>query len=315
MSADTRAQFPAIASHWESSLADFPQRQAAYEIERAAWKEKAAAAKARGEKVGNDWPKPPLGRGSHRQPGGLFDGMIAPLAPFPFRGVLWYQAEGNTGSAADYAQYFPAMIEGWRATWGGEAMPFLFVQLPNYEVPNDRSGIRWAELREAQAAALALPRTGMAVTIDAGVPDNGHPPDKTIVGQRLARLALVQAYGLDDGDATGPHALDAQLAGDEIVVRFAEARSGLIVRDALRGVEIIDRAGVVHAAEARAEGDVLRVRVPAGVAPQTVRYAWHNNPPATLCNGAGLPASPFQILVQSAAPTLGGGQTPKPTSR
>lgn len=316
MPAKAQAKFPAIAERWERSLIDFPERQAAYEPERTAWKEKVAAAKARGEKVGTDWPRPPEGRGSRREPGGLFNAMIAPLAPFPFRGVLWYQAEGNTGRAAEYAHFFPAMIEGWRAVWGGDAAWFFFVQLPNYDLPNDRSGTRWAELREAQAAALALPRTAMAVTLDAGVPDNGHPPDKTVVGQRLARLALRFTYGMDHGDAAGPRATAARLAAAEVTVQFESARSGLVARGGeLTGFEIVDAAGTAHAATAQASGETVRVQVPAGVTPSSVRYAWRNNPPASLWNGAGQPAAPFRILVQSAAPASGGGQSPKPTSQ
>lgn len=314
--AETIAAFPAIAARWQRALADFPERQAAYERERAAWKERASAAKARGEKVGNDWPKPPEGAGSRRQPAGLFNAMIAPLVPFPFRGVLWYQAEGNTGRADEYAQYFPAMIDGWRAAWGGEPAWFYFVQLPNYEVPNDRSGARWAELREAQAAALTRPRTAMAVTIDAGVPDNGHPPDKTVVGRRLARLAAVQIYALETGDATGPQAQSAEIAAGEIIVRFAAMASGLAAdAEPLRGFEVIDASGAAHAADARLTDGAVRIALPAGVAPVAVRYAWHNNPAVSLRNGAGLPAAPFRILVPSAAPVTGGLQTPKPTSR
>jgi len=316
MTPGTLAKFPAIAERWEKSLVGMDEKKAAYEQEREAWKKKAAAMKARGEKPGNDWPKPPLGRGSHRQPGGLFNGMIAPLVPFPFRGVLWYQAEAHTGRAKQYAELFPAMIEGWRAAWGGEPAWFFFVQLPNYNVPNDRSGLLWAELRDAQTAALALPRTAMAVTIDAGVPDNGHPPDKTAVGQRLARLAAGHVYALESGDLTGPVARAARLDGAEVSVGFSSAASGLVLRDtAAAAFEVTDAAGTAHPATARVDGAVLRVAGPAGVVPAAVRYAWHNNPPAPLHNGAGLPAAPFQILVHSAAPNSGGPKAPNPTSR
>ena len=27
----------------------------------------------------------------------LYNGMIAPLTPFPIRGVIWYQGESNSG--------------------------------------------------------------------------------------------------------------------------------------------------------------------------------------------------------------------------
>ena len=40
--------------------------------------------------------------------------MVAPLAPFPFAGAIWYQGESNVGRAEQYARLFPAMIEDWR---------------------------------------------------------------------------------------------------------------------------------------------------------------------------------------------------------
>src|SRR5581483_9194850 len=101
----------------------------------------------------------------------LWNGMIAPLAGTPAAGVIWYQGESNVGRAAQYRTLFPAMIRAWRAAWRDPALPFLFVQLPNYAgeghaaagapaEPLGGSGASpWAELREAQAAALALPRT------------------------------------------------------------------------------------------------------------------------------------------------------------
>jgi len=50
-------------------------------------------------------------------------------------------------------------------------------------------------LREAQASALKLAKTGMAVTLDIATVNNIHPPFKTEVGERLALLALNNDYG------------------------------------------------------------------------------------------------------------------------
>src|SRR5262249_34999423 len=101
------------------------------------------------------------------RPGALFNGMVAPLAPFAIKGVLWYQGEANVGFAEQYRVLFPTLIKSWRKAWSRDDLPFLFVQLPgNGPIAGDPGASGWAELREAQATAEALPATAMAVAID-----------------------------------------------------------------------------------------------------------------------------------------------------
>ena len=65
----------------------------------------------------------------------------------------------------------------------------------NRDQPGDDS---WAELREAQfLTAKSVAHSGLAVTVDTGDADNIHPPDKNIVGERLAFCALAKDYGKD----------------------------------------------------------------------------------------------------------------------
>ncbi|MDD5707123.1 MAG: sialate O-acetylesterase, partial [Kiritimatiellae bacterium] len=76
----------------------------------------------------------------------LYNAMIAPLQPFPIRGVIWYQGESNMNRAGQYARLLSAMIRGWRHDWGVGEFPFLFVQLAPW-----REMSPW--LREAQLEA------------------------------------------------------------------------------------------------------------------------------------------------------------------
>lgn len=229
--------------------------------------------------------------------GGQYHGMVAPLAPFPFRGVLWYQAEGDTGRATHYRTEFPTLIRAWRSHWRTDDLPFLFVQLPNYNVPRDPTGLYWAELRASQAAALSLPATGMVVSIDAGLPDEGHPPDKSAIGQRLARLALVGVYRAESGNATGPLAIAATVEGKRLLIRFNHAEGGLTLKggNAASPFAIAGDDGVFHPAAAHVDGGTLVLEAPAVTAPVKARYAWANNPDATLYNKEGLPAAPFEV--------------------
>jgi Lon protease-like protein len=95
----------------------------------------------------------------------LYNGMIHPLAPFPLAGAIWYQGEGNVSRAFEYRTLFPAMIRSWREAWGDEFW-FLFVLLAGYGgLVTEAGESQIAELRDAQLAALAFPRTAAASAI------------------------------------------------------------------------------------------------------------------------------------------------------
>ena len=126
-------------------------------------------------------------------PSSLFNGLIAPLTPMAIKGVIWYQGESNTDNPEEYRTLFPTMIAGWRKAFGRDDLPFLFVQLPGFrERQSDPSASKWSMLREAQALALKLPKTGMAVTLDLVPPKTIlHPKNKADIGRRLALVRTV----------------------------------------------------------------------------------------------------------------------------
>lgn len=299
MSGDSLKKFPDVAESWEVRLRNLPARQIEYEKARLAYREEARAAKAAGKSFNKRWPQPPPGPGTKWEPSGNFNGMIAPLIPYAIRGVLWYQGEGNSGNAGSYAEYLPELITDWRARWMAPELPFYVVQLPNYRLPTDPDGERWAAFREAQESALELPATAVIVTIDIGTPDDGHPPDKTEYGERLARFAKINLYGVAYGDATGPRVESIEREGDFLRIRFSEISSGLALRgEELTGFEIADSDLEFVSAPAKIDGDTVLVSTSDLPEPVFVRYAWSNDPSASLYNGAGLPAAPFRRLLR-----------------
>lgn len=230
----------------------------------------------------------------------LFNGMIAPLVPAAFRGVIWYQGESNCSRAGQYRTLFPDMIQAWRAKWNRGPFPFYFVQLANC-VGLDGS----PELREAQRETLQVPNTGMAVTIDIGDPDNIHPKNKQEVGKRLALWALARTYNINQPNGeplpySGPLFREGEIDDGQIRIHFDHTNGGLKVRGAtdLVGFAIAGKDGSFLPAQARIDGDVVLVSHPEIPAPRRVRYAWANNPEANLVNGASLPASPFRADLQ-----------------
>jgi sialate O-acetylesterase len=275
----------------------FARRQAARQADLASlparleeWERQRAAAIAAGQ------PEPTRPANpediARRRPGGLWNGMIAPLIPYGFRGVIWYQGESNASRADNYRILFPAMIEAWRSAWGQGDFPFYFVQLANFSRPGTET---WPHLREAQAATLSLPNTAMAVTIDIGNPNDIHPRNKRDVGKRLAGLALNRDYQLPRADR-GPVFASWQPNGDgSAKVTFSHGGAGMELRPSnLTGFELAGEDKVFHPASAKLEGDSVIVTAPAVKRPVAVRYAFIDNPPVSLFNRQGLPAEPFR---------------------
>lgn len=229
-------------------------------------------------------------------PGVLFDGMIAPVAPFGIKGAIWYQGEANADRAYQYRKLLPTMIADWRKAFQQDDFPFYIVSLtaftPHRNQPGDDA---WAELREAQAmTARSIPNSGLAVTIDIGDPGNIHAGDKKDVGERLALWALVKDYGIAQ-PCSGPVFDHAEALPGAFKLYFTHADGGLTAKGGKPGEFSV--AGADHKwfwADGKIEGDTVVVASAHVQNPLAVRYAWQANPVATLFNGAGLPAVPFR---------------------
>lgn len=232
------------------------------------------------------------------RPVGLFNGMVAPLIPYGMRGAIWYQGETNVGQAENYRKLLPAMIQGWRKSWGEGNFPFIIAQLPNWHDPNATPGNGWPELREAQAAALDVPHTGLAVLIDVGESKAIHPKDKIDVGYRLGLAALHEAYG-KKGPYSGPLFDSLKISGKKLIVTFKHADKGLKVKgDRLVGFEIVGEDNLYVTAQAKISGKEVVVWSDRVSHPKGTRYAWADDPGCNLYNGAGLPAAPFRAEVK-----------------
>jgi sialate O-acetylesterase len=238
-----------------------------------------------------------MGHGERNSPHILFDNMLLPLVPYAMRGAIWYQGEGNATEARLYARLMRDLIEDWRRQWGQPDFAFHLVQLPAFMAGSThQSDSHWAHLREAQAAALSLPHTGMAVTIDVGDPDDIHPKNKIPVGERLAQSALVLTYGRE-GLPCGPLADGFTLEADAMRCHFLHAGEGLTTLDGREPQPFVlageDR--VFYPAQAQLDGSTVIVRSAHVARPVAVRFAWADNPAAyNLAGPDGLPAGPFR---------------------
>jgi sialate O-acetylesterase len=249
-------------------------------------------------KLGATTPPTPGTTTFQYQPGGLYNGLVAPALPYALKGVLWYQGESNVGHPADYYALTSSLVQDWRTHFQRAELPFLYVQLANINAAKKEPGeSNQALVRDAQRRLLALPRTGMAVIHDVGEWNDIHPLDKQTVGHRLALAAEKVAYGDAKVVASGPLYQTMKTTGKQATLTFASVGGGLVAKGGgpLGGFTV---AGADHKfvpAQARIEGNKVVVssdRVPAPVA---VRYAWADNPEgANLYNKEGLPASTFR---------------------
>ena len=240
-------------------------------------------------------------RNDQNYPANLFNAMINPLVPFAIRGAIWYQGEGNSGRAKEYRVQLERLIVNWRTQWGCD-FPFYFVQLPNFmapwQSPVEDGG--WPQIRESFAkTAKEVPNTGMAITIDIGEETDIHPKNKQDVGDRLARVALHQTYGLKGFAWNGPVAESCKFADGKAVIRFNTGGAQLAVKGGGRiaGFALTGEDGNTVSADAVIEGkDTVAVSSPKVAKPVVVHYAWANNPiGVNLANAEGLPASPFRF--------------------
>ncbi|HEX4139532.1 MAG TPA: sialate O-acetylesterase [Candidatus Methylacidiphilales bacterium] len=238
------------------------------------------------------WPAHPV---HANVPGVLFDGMIAPLIPYTLGGALWYQGESNIHNPREYAALFPAMIREWRRRWGRD-FPFFLVQIASHHYFQEPGPDAVAELREAQASALALPHTGMAVTIDIGNAHDVHPKNKREVGRRLALQALRVTYGKKDV-AEGPRLQSAKVKKGRFQLQFKHAGNGLKLRWGKKpaGFVIAGSDGKFFPAIAELKGKTITAWHPGISKPRAIRYAWGSAPAANVINGAKLPLAPFRF--------------------
>jgi sialate O-acetylesterase len=282
-----------IVERWKKALLDWPAKQQAYAQRIEIWKTRAKAAQAAGQKPPRR-PRPPPGPGHPHRAAGLFNGMIAPLIPFAFRGAIWYQGESNAARAEQYRTLFPVMIRDWRAAWGLGDFPFLFVQLANFRATKpEPSESDWAELREAQAMGLGEPNTGMAVAIDIGEAGDIHPKNKQEVGRRLALVARAVAYRERGVVYSGPRLLGCRFDGARVVADFDQDLS-TIDAEAPRGFAIAGEDRDFHWAAGRIEGRRITLSCPDVPKPVALRHAWAHNPECNLVNAQRLPAAPFR---------------------
>ena len=279
------------------------------------WEKINAEAKAKGEKEprkpnANEYKDP----GAGRQPAGMYNGSLLPIANTTVRGILFYQGENNSFGTSwkPFYRTFPALISDWRNVFGDANMPFGIIQIAGWS--NRRSmeydmNHHCNVVREIQLDSwLNTSNTGLITTYDTNSNGSIHPSRKLPVGERSARWALSEVYKVNKFGSNeplewkGPVFKDAKFESGKAFVTFEEGTDrGLRVdQDVDVGFVLAGKDKKFHHAKARItqskEDKKPQVEIWCDDVkdPVAVRYAFSNLPIGGLMNARELPAYPFR---------------------
>jgi sialate O-acetylesterase len=286
-------------------LAAYPAVKAKLDADIKKWEADKAAAEAAKTpfttpRPSHGWGGTPGGPDDMFLPSSYYNGLIHPLLSYAFRGVIWYQGEGNTGGHGGYVKAFPALISSWRNLFAQGEFPFYWVQLSSYGDNKWNGGVMWAFMRDAQTKTLALHNTGQAISMDLGQPKNIHPQRKQEIGRRLARVALARTYGQKKIIDTAPEVEKIEREEAGYRVRFKSPNGGQVLThfsEPVTGFELAGEDRVFKPAIGTMGDNNTSVLVTSAEVPNpiAVRYCWRDFPvPGLFHHDEGLPVEQFR---------------------
>jgi len=278
---------PEVKAKFETSMADWLKRYPTPELQQQ-----------------NLASKPILADNVSNMPARLYNAMIHGLEPYTLKGFLWFQGDGNFGNSQEYGELFKTLIRAWRGHWHDDTLPFYYVEMQNYTKPQEKpvEPNPMSLIREAQQAALQLPATDVAASLDQGIDKpnyEAHFPNKKPLGERMAGLALNNLYG-QPGLVHSPQFKSYAVDGKNVRLKFDHAEGLRLRGDAgLKGFAIRSKDGDWVWAQGRIEGQDIVIWSDEVPEPAAVRYAWAFNPILSVENKAGLPLRPFRTDTDS----------------
>lgn len=234
--------------------------------------------------------------------GHVFNAMIAPLAPFGLKGVLWYQGESDTHRPEGYQKRLTALAASWRRAFA-QPLPMIVVQLPSFDPSPRTPPGHWSQIREAQRRFVARDNaSGLVVQIDQDTAGDLHPTSKAVVASRSADTALSIAYRMPR-IAPGAHPDRIERRGSTIRLHYRSTEP-LTSSDgrAVRGYELCAETCVAVTGRLAAPRRV-DIPLPAQMEARCLRYAWSDVPNADLRTRGGWPAGPFAMRLSDLSAT------------
>jgi len=234
------------------------------------------------------------------RPGNCYASMIAPIAGFQIKGILWHQGYNNAlvpNGHVMYYQVFPKLIEVWRKTFNDTNLPFGIISLCTDGEPQDWDNY----LEKMNDEGIYIREVHYKTFLDfwkAGDKNIGyaasfdqrrawyHPQIKIPVGERIAKWALATQYGKNNIRWLPPMIQEVKIEGDKILLKFEPHEVRPYNDGPILGFAIAGKDGKFQPAKAewvdKDRHSIIALSSPFVPQPVYFRHAWGRNPLANL---------------------------------
>jgi len=116
----------------------------------------------------------------------IYRTMLKPLVPYQISKVVWYQGESNTApiEGSHYGEMLKTLIGEWRGWFRDEKLPFILIQINDFETPFSKEGWQIVQA-EQEKTARQVPYCALVSIRDMGQHDLIHPLNKREVTDRV----------------------------------------------------------------------------------------------------------------------------------
>lgn len=256
------------------------------------------------------------------QPYKLYNGMIAPITNFTAKGFIWSHGASNRNEWYLYSDLQVELIKQWRTKWGNNEMPFIIIQKTYFEFQGEKQPVHVLLMEGQLKATQKLSNVYMCAVSDIYDEHYIHQPQKDVIGERTAYVALKHCYGRSALQVDPPLMHNVIYEGVKAIVSFENATLGLYpAHEAILGFELAGEDRIFYPAEARIvtiypeqssfpkekerfqwffdlhdryQEAVVEITSPQVAKPVAVRYGFKNLTRTNLTNTFGIPVYPFR---------------------
>ena len=120
--------------------------------------------------------------------GVLYNDLLTQIIPFALSAVVWYQGESDTfgEESVTYGKELSLLIDRWREDFMAPALPFVIVQIADYDVRNDKF---WKAVQRSQFdIQFTKEKVSTVISADVCQSNDIHPTKKYALAQRIVKL-------------------------------------------------------------------------------------------------------------------------------